>query len=95
MLDSMDVHTTYHQNGQLVARLISINSTIKLLTLVNGAWLHLKLHHLAVCPNYATKRHLMMEYVMISITMKDVALMVEIAVTISQDGTPDARKTMG
>jgi len=43
---------------------------------------------------YATMIISMMEFVMLSITMICVALMVEIVVTICQDGTQDARKTM-
>lgn len=68
------------------------------MTLVfNGAWLNSKIVKklpLAAYQNYATKLHLMMEYAMMSITTKGVALMVEIVVTINQDGTPDARKIM-
>jgi len=96
-MGNMDVQLTYQQNGHIVARTLLLSITTKLLEKdFNGAWLALiaKLLHHAALQNYATQQLSMMEYVMISITERYAALMVEIVVTTKQDGTQDARKTM-
>ena len=63
---------------------------------LNGAWLNFQIKKplLVAHQNYVTQLHLMMEFVMISITKRSVAMMVEIVVTTNKDGTLDAKKTM-